>query len=150
MMTDEEFSELQLRATIVPEQARWPAPEYTHWQALHRAANEARARVGKAYMEMDEIDQNADLSGDDKYHQRSETAAQAIADFEASKTLARAYQAVELLAVKRNSGGHISPEITQDREALLKAAKEAEAGWQRALDKIAERAGLTKSPGIRR
>jgi len=28
----------------------------------------------------------------------------------------------------------------------VKAMKEAEQGWQRAIDKIAERAGLTKSP----
>ena len=27
-MNDKEFSELQLRATIVPQQVRWPAPEY--------------------------------------------------------------------------------------------------------------------------
>jgi hypothetical protein len=32
---------------------------------------------------------------------------------------------------------------------MLKASKEAERGWQRAMDKIAERAGLTKGPNIR-
>ena len=57
-MNDTEFSELQLRATIVPQQARWPAPEYVHWQRLHAAANEARERVSKACMLMDEIDRN--------------------------------------------------------------------------------------------
>ena len=54
------------------------------------AANEARDRVRKAYMQMDEIDRDAGLSADDKYRQLSNTAAQAIADFEASRTLARA------------------------------------------------------------
>jgi hypothetical protein len=37
----------------------------------------------------------------------------------------------------------ISP---QARDATLKAIKEAEQGWQRAMDKIAERAGRTKVP----
>ena len=55
-MNDTEFFELQLRATIVPQQVRWPAPEYLHWQRLHEVANEARERVSKAYMQMDEID----------------------------------------------------------------------------------------------
>ena len=101
-MNDKEFSELQLRATIVPQQVRWPAPEHLHWQRLHEAANEARERVSKAYVQMDEIDRNADLSRDGKYRQRRKTAAQAIADFEASKTLARAREAVELAVAKHN------------------------------------------------
>ena len=143
-MNDKEFAELQLRATIVPQQVRWPAPEYLHWQRLHEAANEARARVSKAYMQMDEIDRNADLSTDGKYRQRSKTAAQAIADFEASKTLARACQAVELTVAKHNFEEDVPPEIAQDSEAMLKARKEIERGWQRAMDKIAERASQTK------
>ena len=73
-----------------------------HWQRLHEAVNEARARVSKAYMQMDEIDRNADLSRDGKYRQRREIAAQAIADFEASKTLARAREAVELAVAKQH------------------------------------------------
>jgi hypothetical protein len=39
-------------------------------------------------MQMEEIDHDVDLSRDGKYRQRHKTAAQAIADFEASKTLA--------------------------------------------------------------
>jgi hypothetical protein len=94
MMSDKEFSELQLRAQICAGQCAWPKPEYVHWQRLHEAVNEARARVSKAYMQMDEIDRNADLSRDGKYRQRHKTAAQTIADFEVSKTLARAREAV--------------------------------------------------------
>jgi hypothetical protein len=101
MMSDKEFAELELRATICPVQFQWPKPEYVVWQKLHEAANEARARVSKAYMQMDEIDRNAELSRDGKYRQRSKTAAQAIADFEASKTLARAREAVELVVASR-------------------------------------------------
>ena len=144
-MNDKEFSELQLRVTIVPQQVRWPAPEYLHWQRLHEVVNEARERVSKAYVQMDEIDRNADLSRDGKYRQRSKTAAQAIADFEASKTLARAREAVELAVAKHNIES--SPEA---RDATLKAMKEAEQGWQKAIDKIAERASLTKGPNTRR
>ena len=121
-MNDKEFSELQLRMTIVPQQVRWPAPEYLHWQHLHEVADEARERVSKAYTQMDEIDRNADLSRDGKYRQRRKAAAQAVADFEASRTLARAREAVELAVAKHD----IKPEA---RDAMLKAMKEAEQGW---------------------
>ena len=107
-MDDAKFNELTLKMSIMPQQVRWPAPEYLHWQRLHEAANEARERVSKAYVQMDEIDRNADLSRDGKYRQRSKTAAQAIADFEASKTLARAREAVEL-AVGKHKRAHVSP-----------------------------------------
>ena len=48
-MDDKSFEDLKLRMTIVPQQARWPAPEYLHWQRLHEVVNEARERVSKAY-----------------------------------------------------------------------------------------------------
>jgi hypothetical protein len=99
---------------------------------------------------MDEIDRNADLSPDGKYRQRSKTADEVIADCEASKTLARAREAVELAVAKHDIDQHVSPEIAQARDAMQKALKEAEHGWQRAVDKIAERAGLTKAPDMRR
>jgi hypothetical protein len=137
-MNDKEFSELQLRAMIIPKQASWPAPELLHWRRLHATADEARERVRKACMQMDEIDRNAAFSRDDKYRQRSETAAQAIADFEASRTLERAREAVELAVAKHNVEQHVSPEIAEARDAM----KEAEQGWQRAMDKIAERVSL--------
>jgi hypothetical protein len=106
--------------------------------------------VSKFYTLADGIDRNAALSRDDKYDKRSETAAQAIADFEASKTLARAREAVELAVAKHNLEQHVSPEIAEARDATLKAMREAEHGWQRAIDKIAERASLTKGPDTRR
>ena len=94
--------------------------------------------MSKAYTQMDEIDRNADLSRDDKYRQRRKIAAQAIADFEASKTLARAREAVELAVAKHNVEQHVSPEIAEARDAM----KDAEQGWQKAIDKIAERVSL--------
>ena len=60
MMNDKEFSELELGMTIVPQQVRWPAPDYVHWERLHAVADEAREHVSKAYMQMDEIDRNAE------------------------------------------------------------------------------------------
>ena len=120
-----------------------------HWQRLHEAANEARERVSKAYVRMDEIDRNADLSRDAKYRRRCETAAQAIADFEASKTLARARQAVELAVAKHNREQQVSPDVAETGDTTLKAMKEAEQGWQKAIHKIAGRASLTKGADTR-
>jgi hypothetical protein len=57
--------------------------------------------------------------------------------------LARAREAVELAVAKDN----IEPKA---RDATLKAMKEAEAGWKKAIDKITERACLTKVPSTRR
>ena len=102
--------------------------------------------MSKFYTLADEIDRNADLSRDGKYRQRSKTAAQAIADFEASKTLARAREAVELAVAKHKVEQYVSPEIAKDSEEMLKAMKETERDWPRAMDKIAERVSLTKAP----
>jgi hypothetical protein len=138
-MNDKEFSELQLRMAIVPQQARWPAPDFVHWQRLHAVADEARERVSKACAQMDEIDRAPGLSSEGKERQRRKAWAQAIADFETSRTLARAREAVEVAVGKPN----IEPEA---RNATLKAMKEAEVGWQRAVQKIGERASLAKVP----
>jgi hypothetical protein len=43
MMSDKEFAELELRATICPGQCKWPKPTYVHWQKLHDAATPAMA-----------------------------------------------------------------------------------------------------------
>jgi hypothetical protein len=82
----------------------------------------------------------ADLSREGKEHN---AAAQAVADFEASQTLARAREAVELAVANHD----IKPEA---RDATLKAMNQAEHGWRRAIDKIAERVCLTKGPVMRR
>ena len=39
---------------------------------------------------------------------------------------------------------HVCPKIAEARDTTLKALKEAEQGWQRAIAKIGERAGLAK------
>jgi hypothetical protein len=44
----------------------------------------------------------------------------------------------------------VSPEIAEARAATLRAMNEAEVGWQKAFDKIAERAAQTKAPDRRR
>jgi hypothetical protein len=134
MMNDREFFELELRMMIVPHQARWPAPEHVHWAKLHAVADEARERVTRAHRQMDEIDRNSALSPEDKGRQRRKVADEALAAFDASKTLVRALEAVRY--------------ITTDAE--LKALEQAEAGWQRAIDLIVERAAQTKAPDRRR
>ena len=101
-------------------------------------------------MQMDEIDRDVELSSDGKYHQRRKTAAQAIADFEESKTLARAREPVELFVTRHNGDQGITPDIDESRNVTMKAMDEAEQGWRRAIDKIAERAGLSKRPDKRR
>ena len=142
-MNDREYLELQLRMTIVPQQVRWPAPEYPHWQRLHEVVDEARERVSRAYSVMDQVDCDSALSREGKERQRCKVTAQAIADFEASKTRARAREAVELAVAKHS----IKPEA---RDAMLKALKDAEQGWSRAMDKVGERASLAKGPDTRR
>jgi hypothetical protein len=144
MMNDREYDQLKLRASICPHQPSWPT-EQVHWQRLHKAANEARERVSKFYMLADEIDRNPDLSRESKERQRRQAAGEAVAEFEASKTLVRAREAVDSVIQRwKQDEQHVSTEIA---EATLKAMKEAEAGWQRAIDMIVERAAQTKVPG---
>ena len=149
-MDDREFSELHLRVTIVPEQARWPAPEHMHWQKLHEAANEARSRVGRFYQLAEEIDRNPSLSGEAKYQQRSKAATEAIAGFDSSKTMVLACETVERLVTQRNPAENLSPEMAEDTDAVLRAIKEMGKGWQRAIDKIAERSCQGRGSTMRR
>jgi hypothetical protein len=46
--------------------------------------------------------------------------------------------------VRHRIDDHVAPEAAAARDATLKAMKEAEHGWQKAIDKIGERAGLAK------
>jgi hypothetical protein len=128
MMSDREFSEREIKATIVPHSVKWPTASL-HWQKLHAVVDEARSRVSKAYSQMDEIDRNSDLSDEEKHHVRSEVADQAFAEFDASKTLVRARGAVK----------------SDPSPAMLNALEHAEAGWDRATNRIAERVGRTRS-----
>ena len=69
------------------------------------------------------------------------SADEAIADFEASKTLARAREAVQHAKAKHSGEQHVS---------FDEAIKETEQGWQRATYKIAERVSRTKGCDTRR
>ena len=88
---DKEFSEIELRATIVQQQARWPAPYYLFWQRLHAAADEARECVARAWAAMDEIENDADLNPEGKKRQKRKLAL----GLEKSQALASAKKAVE-------------------------------------------------------
>jgi hypothetical protein len=52
----------------------------------------------------------------------------------------------EFTFVRQKVEQHISPEVVEAKEATLKAMKDAEQGWRRAIEKIGERAGLEKRP----
>ena len=52
----------------------------------------------------------------------------------------------EITMVRHRIDEHVAPEVAAARDATLKAMKEAEQGWQNAMDKISERAGFTKGP----
>ena len=52
----------------------------------------------------------------------------------------------ELALVQKRVEQYVAPEIAKARDATLKAMSEAEDGWQKAIDKIGERGGLTKGP----
>ena len=93
----------------------------------------------KFYDLADETDRHPSLSRDDKYQQRIKSADEAIADFEASKTLTRAREAVKLAVAKNDS---------PDGVGMLKAMKELEQGWQKGMDKIAERTGSDQRSGV--
>jgi hypothetical protein len=52
----------------------------------------------------------------------------------------------EAAVLRKKVEQHTAPEIAKERDATLKAIKEAEAGWETAIRKIAARGGLTKGP----
>jgi hypothetical protein len=52
----------------------------------------------------------------------------------------------ELRLVQLKIEEHVPAEIIEARAATQKALKEAEQGWARAIDVIAQRAGLTQGP----
>jgi hypothetical protein len=216
-MDDKTFAEHGLKLSICPAQTRWPEPKVLHWQAVHRCADQARERVAQTWAAMDEIENDADLSTEGKARQKKKIALEALAEFQKSKTLTVAKQAVdrqldawaektglsiktpmnfteamvaaevrahlaatkdnrlgflekhatdpvvagavlgapgflsglnenELAFVKKRVEQHVAPEIAGARDATLKAVEEAEKGWQRAMAKIGERAGVTKGP----
>src|SRR4029077_19172820 len=62
--------------------------------------------------------------------------------------LARALRSLQWPSITSSSTS--SPEIAEARDATVRAVKDTEQGCQRAIDKIAERASLTKGPATRR
>jgi hypothetical protein len=51
----------------------------------------------------------------------------------------------ELALVHQRVEQHLGPEIVSAKAATLKALEQAEGGWETAMRKVAERAGLTKT-----
>lgn len=99
-MDDKAFDALKLKGAVVPQQARWPAPETLHWMRLHEVADEARKSVDAVFTLIDEIDKDPDLSPQGRERQRRRVATQAIADIQASKTLENARVVVARVMLK--------------------------------------------------
>ncbi len=93
-MKDEDYADLKLRASIVPQAERWPDSPL-QWQRMKEVVLEARERLAKACEQMELIEHNGDFSPEGKRRQCRHVATQAIADFEASKTLSNACSTVE-------------------------------------------------------
>src|SRR5690348_1372851 len=93
-MDDAEFNKLRLKMTIVPGQARWPAPNHIHWEKLHAVPDEARRRVNQAFEKMNAVEADPNLSTEGKRRARGDVAAQAITNFRKSETLEYARAAV--------------------------------------------------------
>jgi hypothetical protein len=93
-MDDKTYADLKLKATICPEQVRWPT-QFTHWQKLHGAVDEARQRVSETFAAMDAINADANLSATGKADACRKLAEKALAEAKESKTLEHAQAAVE-------------------------------------------------------
>ena len=50
----------------------------------------------------------------------------------------------EVTFVRQKIEQYVAPEVAKARDATLKALEQSEQGWQTAINKIGERAGLTK------
>jgi hypothetical protein len=123
-MNDEQLTELQLQAEIMPQAARWPAPAVDVsimgdtpsmrglvWAKLHAVPREARERVAQAWAGMDSIDADVDLSVEGKIRRKKQYAIEVLADFEKSKALVDAKDAVDrqLLKWEKQSGLAVRP-----------------------------------------
>jgi hypothetical protein len=163
------LEELQM-ANLFPAASAWPT-YYEHQKKLVAARDEGEAIVREAFAKIAEIDAAKDFTPEARARKRAELAAEYITkleesaarrkaeeagaealekyqekinivDFESSRTLVRAREAVRL-PMDRDD---LSAEIA---EATRKATRQAEAGWQRAIDLILERAARTKLPSAR-
>ena len=77
-MKDAEFLLLELRASIVPQQARWPEPGMSIGNFSMRPRTKP-VSVRNTFMAIHEIDHNGDLSDEGKQRQRRKAAAEALA-----------------------------------------------------------------------
>ena len=129
MMTDKEFRELELKASIAPSQSQWPT-DYVYWQHLGTAAKEARSGLGKFLEVVDEIEGDPRLSREGKAEGRKKAAEKALSALMDSTTLARAQESVASVmqkweakvaeGVKRASDAHEAGIHAQIREKLAR------------------------------
>jgi chorismate mutase len=138
-MDDKTFSDLTIKAMICPKQASWPAPEHSHWQRLHEAADTARQSVSTAYSLMATIDADASLSKEGRAQHRQTIAKQALAEIEKSKALIKARDAVGVCqqqwakkvgeSIKPASDIHTATVAAQIRDRIAAMQGSARMGW---------------------
>jgi hypothetical protein len=127
MMSDKEFRELELKASIAPSQSQWPT-EHLHWQRINAAVFEARSLLGKFLEAVDEIEADPRLSREGKAAERKKAAEKTLAAFAGSRTLARAQESAASVMekweakvagnIKRASDAHEVAIHAQIREKL--------------------------------
>ena len=135
MMSNKEFRELELKASIAPSQSQWPT-EHLHWQRLGAAADEARSRLGKFLEAVDETGVDGRLSREGKAEERKKAAVKALAAFDGSKTLEHARESVasvmaswegkitKLVQPAKDHGEAVTHAQIRDRLSSMKDTKE--------------------------
>ena len=135
-MDDKDFQVLELKAMICPQQSRWPAPNvevsrnandtFTMrggvWPKLHAVVDEARDRMSKAWIAMDETDADKDLSNEGQVRKKKRLAVDAIGGFQKSQTLQNAIDLVDRQLAKwaEEAGVAIKPP-SNFAEAMMQA-----------------------------
>jgi len=101
-MTDKEFTDLQLRASICPElETAWDPPtSFLHWAHIHEAAQELRAVVGHVRAGVEEIERDKDLTPDARRRKQHELARQTMDHLEQLPIIEKARQSVGDITAK--------------------------------------------------
>ena len=118
-MDDASFSALTVEASIAPQSANWPKPDYSkvsiegdkphvsagelHWDALHACKDAARKHTLKFLGACAGIDENKSLSVDGKREAKAQAAEAALTALEKSQALEKARAAVEQQVAKWNT-----------------------------------------------
>jgi hypothetical protein len=118
MLSDSDFEVLKVKASVAPQSADWPKPDYSkvsiqgdrphaaagelHWGLLHDCVNDARTKMLKVLGQLAAVDEDKTLSPTGKVEKKRAIAEAAITYFESAKALVAARSAVEQQVAKWN------------------------------------------------